>query len=255
MSKLVVMTGLFFLTAMLYASVGFGGGSSYSALLMISGTDFMLVPVLALACNIAVVSGNVWRYGKARLLNLSKIWPLLVVSIPAAWVGGRLEISETLFVGMLWIALFLAGTRLLLSRPVPDDVTVKPVNAAATAAIGGGIGFYAGLVGIGGGIFLAPILHFIKWDNARQIAATCSLFILVNSLAGILGHIQKLNHLSRLGDAVSYWPLLLAVIAGGFIGNHMGVFRLSETALKRATGVLILIVAVRLAIRWAGLIS
>lgn len=250
------LAGLFFVTALLYASVGFGGGSTYTALLVLSGTEYYLIPVIALSCNILVVSGNTIRYARAGLLEIGKIWPLIILSIPAAWLGGRLNTSETIFIGLLWVALALAGMRLVFSSESQSDPdTQQNVPIWKSALIGGGIGFYSGLVGIGGGIFLAPLLHALRWGTARTIAATCSLFILVNSLSGLWGQLSKLDALSRLSEAVSFWPLLPAVLLGGFIGNHWGVFRLSERWLKRLTGILILVVAIRLALRWIGLIS
>lgn len=253
--KIALLAGLFFLTACLYASVGFGGGSTYTALLVISGTDYRLVPVIALICNILVVTGNVTRYSRAGLIDFKRILPLVITSIPAAWIGGRLNISETVFIGLLWVALLIAGLRLVFDRkPSTDTGHPKSYRKFLNPVIGGGIGFYSGLVGIGGGIFLAPVLHFLRWGSALQIAATCSLFIFVNSLSGIWGQMIKLDSLSKLGDVVTYWPLIPAVIIGGLIGNYMGVTRFSDTHLKRLTGALILLVALRLAWRWFHLI-
>ena len=253
--KIALLAALFFLTALLYASVGFGGGSTYTALLVISGTDYRLVPVLALTCNILVVSGNVWRYRRAGLIDFKKIWPLIIISVPAAWLGGRMHISETLFIGLLWAALLFAGTRLLLNRQTPDIAATSKKRAVwLSPLIGGGIGFYAGLVGIGGGIFLAPVLHFMRWGSAKHIAAACSLFILVNSMSGIWGQMMKLGDLLIIDQTLAYWPILPAVIIGGLIGNHIGITRLSDTLLKRLTGGLIVFVALRLAWRWAYLV-
>lgn len=252
--KIIGLAGLFFVTACLYASVGFGGGSTYTALLAISGTDYHLIPVIALICNILVVSGNVTRYTRAGLLDFGRILPLIIFSVPAAWLGGRLEISETVFIGLLWAALLIASVRLLFGKKPQTEITTSNNKYNfMNACIGGFIGFYSGLVGIGGGIFLAPILHFMRWGTALQIAATCSLFILVNSLSGIWGQMTKLDNLARLGDITPYWPLFPAVILGGLIGNFIGVTRLSDTLLKRLTGALILVVALRLAWRWLNL--
>jgi len=254
--KIALLAGLFFITALLYASVGFGGGSTYTALLIMSGIDYRLVPIVALSCNILVVSGNTIRYHRERLISWGRIWPLVCLSIPAAWMGGRLDIPQHIFIGLLAFALFIAAIRLLTTQKqhdVPRDNQNTPIWL--NALIGGGIGFYAGLVGIGGGIFLAPILHILRWGHAKHIAASCSLFILVNSIAGIGGQFTKLNSLALASEAVNLWPLLPAVFIGGFIGNHLGVFKISEIWLKRITGFLILAVAIRLTLRWISLIS
>ena len=250
----LILAGLFFLTAALYASVGFGGGSTYTALLAVSGTDYLLIPIISLSCNILVVSGNALRYGREKLIHWAGIWPLIILSVPAAWLGGRLQISEALFVGLLCAALFIAGVRLVTQQQL-DAGEPRKQNLFVNAGIGGAIGFYAGLVGIGGGIFLAPVLHFLKWGSAKTIAAACSLFILVNSISGMLGQAVKLGDMSKLSDAMAYWPVIPAVLLGGFLGNHIGVFKISDTGLKRLTGMLILLVAARLAFRWIGLIT
>jgi len=254
--KLALLAGLFFITALLYASVGFGGGSTYTALLFMSGTDYLLIPIIALCCNILVVSGNALRYAREGLISWGRVWPLICLSMPAAWIGGRIVVPQHIFIGLLAIALFIAGTRLLMTqKPKTADIDRRKTPVWLNAIIGGAIGFYAGLVGIGGGIFLAPILHVLRWGHTKQIAATCSLFILVNSVAGIGGQFTKLNDLSLASDALAFWPLLPAVFIGGFIGNHLGVFKLSEVWLKRITGLLILSVAIRLALRWISLIN
>ena len=245
---------LFFITAALYASVGFGGGSTYNALLVMADTDMRVMPLIALACNIIVVSGNVVRYYRAKLLTFRRYIPLVILSIPMAWLGGSLPISQKLFIGLLAIALIFAGTRLLATSFGPSR-GIAPVDApnlgsVPTALIGGGVGFYAGLVGIGGGIFLAPILHFARWGSAKSIAAACSFFILVNSVAGLAGQSSKLIDLGQIQAAYDYWPLLPAVFFGGLIGNYMGVFKFSEIWVKRLTAILILYVALRLTLKW-----
>lgn len=254
--KLILLAALFFITALLYASVGFGGGSTYTALLIMSGTDYRLIPIIALSCNILVVSGNVVRYTRAGLIDWQRIWPLICLSIPAAWLGGRIVIAQDIFIGLLAIALFIAAIRLLTSqKTVAAKIETQNTPKWINAVIGGAIGFYAGLVGIGGGIFLAPMLHALRWGRAQQISASCSLFILVNSIAGIGGQFTKLNSLSLTHEAAAFWPLLPAVFIGGFIGNHLGVFKVSELWLKRLTGLLILIVAVRLSVKWIEVVA
>ncbi|MEH6696585.1 MAG: sulfite exporter TauE/SafE family protein [Hyphomonas sp.] len=247
----IALACLFFFTAILYSSVGFGGGSTYNALLIMFGTDFRIVPIVALACNIIVVSGNVLRYMRAGLMKVRTLAPAMVFSIPMAWVGGRIPINETLFTSLLGIVLLATG--LLMLVQARNEATwqprASPVPAIWLMPAGAATGLLAGLVGIGGGIFLAPILYAVRWGEAKQIAAACSLFILVNSASGIIGQAGKLSDMGIVSLALPYWPLLLAVAIGGWIGNAFGVFRLPPARVRQATGVLILIVAIRLLAR------
>jgi len=246
---------LFFVIALLYAAVGFGGGSTYNALLVLNGTNYRILPAIALACNIVVVTGGLWRFTKAGLVDAKALTPFMAASIPAAWLGGRLPISETVFIGLLGASLLLSGLRLLWQRDVVDISKQKkqtPIGIAALA--GGSIGLLSGLVGIGGGIFLAPVLYALRWDTPRKIAAACSLFILVNSIAGLTGQVMKLSEGDLLSLVQPFWPLLIAVFIGGQIGSWMASKRLEPLILKQLTAVLILYVAGRLIFRWMNIV-
>lgn len=244
--KLTALALFFALTACLYASVGFGGGSTYTALLVAGDIDYALIPIIALSCNIAVVTGNTLRYSRAKLIPWKKLWPFLVFSVPAAWLGGRLDISETLFIGLLAVALLFTGVRLIRSAGQTERSDIKEVSTSLSGFIGASIGFYSGLVGIGGGIFLAPILYALSWGRAKTIAAASSVYILFNSIAGFLGQFMKLSDSNSFSEALAFWPLIPAVIIGGFIGNHVGLKYISQTLIQRLTGILILVVALRL---------
>lgn len=249
------LIGLFFIVAAIYAAVGFGGGSTYNALLVLSGTDYRILPTIALACNIVVVSGGVWRFSREGLLDVKALAPFLFASVPAAWIGGRLPISEILFVGLLGGALLLSGLRLLLQREfVLETHERRSISGWQSGVIGGAIGLLSGLVGIGGGIFLAPVLYSLRWNTPRKIAAACSLFILVNSVAGLSGQVMKLSDSEILSLAIPYWPLLPAVFLGGHIGSWMASKHFDPIILKRLTAALILYVAARLLLRWLGLL-
>ena len=250
------LASAFFVTAALYASVGFGGGSTYTALLAVSGASLALVPVVSLVCNITVVAGNSWRFARAGLVPWKALGPILAASIPAAWLGGRLVVSETVFLGLLWIALLVAGMRLVLARPVLDKAP-QPRSSLTSVGIGAAVGFYSGIVGIGGGIFLAPLLHALRWDRPHRIAASASVFILANSASGLIGQLQKLSATGSTGlpDVLGYWPLVLAVFLGGTIGNRLSIGWLKPEHLRRLTGVLVTLVAIRLAWRWTALLG
>lgn len=239
-----VLTIAFAITAALYASVGFAGGSTYNALLALAGVDHRVFPIVALVCNLIVATGGTIRFGRAGLVPWRRLAPLLALSIPAAWIGGMLPISKLLFLWLLGASLLAAGILLLLQRERDEDSERIPLLGLAIAAP---IGLLSGIVGIGGGIFLAPVLHLIGWDRAKRVAASASVFILANSIAGLGGQLTKVaGHPELIDSAIGYWPLALAVLIGGQIGSRAGVQLLPPIWLRRMTALLILYVAVRL---------
>ncbi|MBQ0772922.1 MAG: sulfite exporter TauE/SafE family protein, partial [Sphingomonadales bacterium] len=202
---------LFALTAALYASVGFGGGSTYIALLALAELDYRALPVIALLCNIIVVTGGTLRFQWRGLIDWPKIWPILLLSVPAAWLGGRMVLEQQSFMLLLGLSLAAAGL-LLIIEPFIKRAGDSVRNGQWTGhrlfapAIGTGIGFLSGMVGIGGGIFLAPILLLTRWSDSRRIAATASVFILVNSIAGLGGQLMKSGLSSGAEAVIAYWP-------------------------------------------------
>ncbi|MBA3896274.1 MAG: sulfite exporter TauE/SafE family protein [Sphingomonadaceae bacterium] len=234
----------FLLTAALYASVGFAGGSTYTALLWLWKVDYRLLPPLSLLCNAIVATGGTIRFARAGLIPWRRVLPLVTVSAPLALLGGLTPIKEAHFLALLGASLLVAGLLLLFQRERAETSRVR-AGRPSDAAIGGAVGYLSGVVGIGGGIFLAPILHLTRWGRAREIAATASLFILVNSIAGLIGQFAKLGTggAARLLD---WWPLFAAVLIGGQIGSHAGIKLLPPVAVRRATALLILYVAAQL---------
>ncbi len=245
---MIILSILFFVTAILYASVGFGGGSTYLALLLIWGVPYYIFPVIALICNIFVVSGNSFNYIKAGNLNIKLLIPYLVGSIPLAFIGGSLEIDKNLFEIFLFIVLGIAGTLLLINFKSYDDngSTYKNVPILISILIGGILGFVSGVVGIGGGIFLSPILFLIKAAKPKHIITTASLFILINSISGVIGQLTKNVVLS---DISNYWYLFLIVIIGGHIGNFISLKIFPSRLLALVTSGLVLFVAIRMGIK------
>jgi uncharacterized membrane protein YfcA len=234
----------FFFVALLYAMVGFGGGTSYIAILTLSGTDFKLIPVLALICNLLVVTSGCWQFARSEHFKWSFIWPFCVSSVPMALLGGMMRISERTFMILLGSSLLVVALKLLiLDRFTKGDYGVKPTSRVGALCIGGGLGLLSGMVGIGGGIFLSPLLLLLRWATPKQIAATAAFFILVNSVSGLIGQLSK----GVPTDAIaSNWLLFVAVLLGGQIGSRMGVSqRVSQRGIIDVTAILVLIVAVR----------
>ena len=245
---MIILSILFFVTAILYASVGFGGGSTYLALLLIWGVPYHIFPVIALICNIFVVSGNSFNYIKAGNLNLKLLIPYLVGSIPLAFIGGSLEIDKNLFEIFLFIVLGIAGTFLLINFKSYDDnvSSYRNIPILISILIGGILGFVSGVVGIGGGIFLSPILFLIKAAKPKHIVTAASLFILINSISGVIGQLTKNVVLS---DISNYWYLFLIVIIGGHIGNFISLKIFPSRLLALVTSGLVLFVAIRMGIK------
>ena len=246
---MLLLAILFFVTAILYSSVGFGGGSTYLALLLIWEVPYFIFPVLALSCNIIVVSGNCVNYIKAGNLNLKLLIPYLVGSIPLAYFGGSLNIEKNLFEILLFVVLTAAGALLLFNFRSYDDrnTSYKNIPTLFSILIGGILGFISGVVGIGGGIFLSPILFLFRVDKPKYIVTTASLFILINSISGIIGHLTKNNVLIEISN---YWYLLVAVLIGGQLGNFLNLKIFPTKILALITSILVLFVAIRMGIRF-----
>ena len=236
---------LFFATSTIYSSVGFGGGSTYLALLLLWGIPYTIFPVIALSCNIIVVTGNCINYSRAGNLNLKFLAPYLVGSIPMAFIGGALSIEKELFEILLFITLLLAGLFLLINFKTYNDneESLRKIPLPLSILIGGVLGFVSGVVGIGGGIFLSPILFLLRAAKTKVIITAASVFILINSLSGIVGQLTKNQILEQL---VNYWPLLIAVLIGGQIGNFLNIKILPTKILALTTSALVLFVALRM---------
>ena len=242
---MIILSILFFVTAILYASVGFGGGSTYLALLLLWGVPYFIFPVVALTCNIIVVSGNCFNYIRAGNLNLKLLIPYLIGSIPLAFIGGSLPIEKEFFEILLFVVLTIAGVLLLFKFNSYDDKIeiFRKIPILVSILIGGILGFVSGVAGVGGGIFLSPILFLLKAGKPKHIVTTASLFILINSLSGIFGQLTKNTILSEIQN---YWFLFLAVLIGGQIGNFLNLKIFPTRILALVTAALVLFVAIRM---------
>ena len=242
---MIILSILFFITAILYSSVGFGGGSTYLALLLIWNIPYYIFPVIALFCNILVVTGNSINYIRAGNHNIKLLIPFLIGSIPFSFLGGTLIINKEIFEILLFIVLSIAGLLLMVNNKSYEkkEIKVKKLNFIISFLIGSILGIVSGTVGIGGGIFLSPILFLLKADRPKNIATSASLFILINSISGIFGQLSKEN---ILNEVLLYWPLFFAVIIGGFLGNFLNLKIFSSRVLVLMTSVLVIFVAARM---------
>lgn len=239
---------LFFIIAILYSSVGFGGGSSYLAILALTGIAFTQIRSISLLCNIAVVSLNVFHYQKQRLYDWKKVIPIISFSIPLAFIGGFIEVNKNIFFILLGFTLLLTSFVMWFNKKiVSKHVNTNQINLSKNSSYAGIIGFISGMVGIGGGIFLAPLLHLRQWDTPKRIAATASLFILLNSISGIIGY--SLNSNISL-DWILTAMLIIVVLAGSFLGNRISRQFLTPIQIKKGTAILIAFVSIRILIKY-----
>jgi len=244
---MTILSILFFVTALIYSSVGFGGASTYLALLLLWGVPYHIFPIIALACNIIVVSGNSLNYSRAGNLNIKLLLPYLLGSVPFAFIGGLVQIEKELFEIILFLVLVIAGVLLLFNFKSYEDnsSSYKNLPIYLSILIGLILGFVSGIVGIGGGIFLSPILYLFRVAKPKHITTVVSLFILINSIFGLIGQLSKNINLFELQD---FLYLLLAVLIGGQIGNFVSLKLLPSKILALITSLLVIFVATRIGI-------
>ena len=245
---MITLSTFFFITAILYSSVGFGGGSTYLALMLIFDIPYYIFPIIALFCNIIVVSGNSINYIRSGNLNLKLLTPYLVGSIPFAILGASISIEKEIFEILLFFILIIAGIFLLIGSKSFDknQIKIKQIPKILSISIGSVIGFISGIVGIGGGIFLSPLLFLMKAGYPKHIATTASLFILINSIFGVAGQLTK-NIV--FNEFLNYWPLFLVVLMGGQVGNFLNIKFLTNKTLALITSLLVIFVAARMGFR------
>lgn len=233
---------VFFFIALFYSSVGFGGGSSYLAILSLFLTDFHEIRSTALLLNICVVSIGTIMFIKNRVFNFKLFWPFMISSIPLAFLGAQLKLSQKIFFLILGCALILSGLFLIL-KYLQKNLESKEFSNPKKFLLGGFVGLLSGVSGIGGGIFLSPVLNIMKWANPRIIAALASVFILVNSAAGLVGlQVAGTFHINY--DLILL--LILAVLLGGTIGSYLSSKKFNLRFLGILTAILVLYVGLRL---------
>jgi uncharacterized membrane protein YfcA len=250
---LLVLVPLFFAISFVYSSVGFGGGSSYTAILILAGISIFSVPPISLVLNVIVSCMAFLSYIKAQYFSPKLSLPFLS-SIPFAFYTGQMILPQKTIIIIFIITLFAASAALLTSKRTTknqqESETKRSTNlnyikmAIIGIPIGALLGSVAGLVGIGGGIWLSPLLILTGLANPKQSAATASLFILTNSISGFAAH-----SISKPLDLYFLLPLACVVLAGGIIGSRLGAFRFDHDKIRMIIGAIVAVAAINLTIK------
>lgn len=234
--------------AALYSAVGHGGASGYLAAMALAGLAPEVMKPTALALNVLVAGLALWRFSRAEGFAMRTFVLFAAPSVPMAFLGGRVLPPERLYLALVSVALAVAALRLLFRAPAGGGHdAARPVPLRPGLAWGGGIGFVSGLTGVGGGIFLNPVLQLTGWVSPRKAAAVVAAFVLVNSLAGLAGHWSSVG---TIPVAIAVWAP--AALAGGWLGTGLGARRFGTAALQRTLAVVLLLAAARLAVGAVG---
>ena len=236
---LVALTAAVFIVALLYSSVGHAGASGYIAVMSLLSLAPAEIKPIALALNILVASIGSWQFWRAGHFSWSVFWPFAVLSVPFAFLGGYLDLPTQVFKVIVGCVLLISAAQLLL-RP-PTEGESKPPAKPVALGVGAGLGLLSGLTGTGGGIFLTPLLIFMRWAKTKTASAVSALFILLNSASGLLGNISATKTFPDF--ALS---LLAAAGIGGAIGSHLGSRRLPPSVVKRLLGIVLIIAGLKL---------
>jgi len=229
-----------FLIAFLYASVGHGGASGYLALMALYGVSPEVMKPTALLLNLFVSAVAFFQYYRGGHFRNNLFWPLAIASVPMAFAGGLLTIDASVYKVILGILLVITVVRFLFFTNI-HNTELKEPKTWGSVVIGAVIGFLSGLIGIGGGIILSPILLLLRWSNMKQTAAISALFIFVNSLSGLAG--QLYSGMKFSGDMISY---VAVAFAGGLAGAWLGSLKLKSVALKNMLAAVLIVAAWKL---------
>jgi uncharacterized membrane protein YfcA len=241
MSEHILLLSLFiFLVAGLYASVGHGGASGYLALMTLMSMPIATIKPVALMLNIAVSLIAFIQFYRSGFFNKKLFIPLAIASVPAAYAGGLLSIDPHLYKQLLGGLLFISAIR--LAMPLKKEVlVVQHFNIVLVVMIGASIGFLSGMIGIGGGIILSPLLILVRYSDVKTTSGISALFIFVNSMAGLLGQMKQGIEFSS-----SMSVMIAVAIAGGLIGSYIGARQLNISMLKKVLAVVLFIASLKL---------
>ena len=237
----LLLAGCIFIAAILYSSVGHGGASGYLAAMALFGMAPAVMKPTALVLNIIVAAIATTKFYRAGCFNKSLFWQFAIGSIPCAFIGGSISIPTQIYRPIVGIVLLYAATRLGLTSSNSQPQPAHPVPIWLSISLGMIIGLLSGLTGVGGGIFLSPLLLLMGWAGMKEAAGVSAAFILVNSSAGLLGYLIKFP---TLPSSLWLWSICAAI--GGWIGSDYGSKRIGSTKLRRLLAVVLTIAGIKL---------
>jgi uncharacterized membrane protein YfcA len=228
---------LFFLIAFTYSSVGLGGGSSYTALMAILGFGALAIPMISLSLNLIATSVGSYNFLRNRHARFRLILPFLVTSIPMAYLGGALNLPKDIFYWVLLVSLCFVATRIYFWKNTSFSLNIDQSGKIIISLLSGSIlGLLAGIAGIGGGIFLVPLIIVLGLGTEKEAAACGAIFIWLNSLFGLAARLQY-----NAIDLTDYVPLVVAVLLGAVLGSHLGSSRLAPKTMEKILGLIIIV--------------
>lgn len=240
-TAVIVLAVAIFVMAALYSSVGHAGASGYLAAMALAGLAPAVMKPTALTLNILVALIAAARFYRAGFFSWRVFLPFAATSIPFAFLGGALSLPGNVYQKLVGLALLFAAFRLWMHAAARADAEAKPAPVAAALALGAGIGLLSGVTGVGGGIFLSPVLLLAGWAETRQASGVAAAFILVNSVAGLAGHLASVR---MVPDSIYLWGA--AALAGGLVGTELGRRRLATVTLRRVLAAVLVIAGLKM---------
>jgi len=239
----ILMALLFFIVSFAYSSVGLGGGSSYTALMAVFGVSYLVIPTVSLILNLFVTSVGSFNFIRKGHGRSNLILPFVVSSVPMSYVGGSLTLPKEVFFGVLMASLIFVAIRIYLFESTSIQLNLKrPQQVILSLIVGSVLGLVAGIIGIGGGIYLVPLIIILGLGTEKEAAACGAIFIFVNSFSGLIARLQH-----NPVDIGPFVPLVAAVLIGGSLGSHMGSTRFSPRTMEKMLGLVIIVAILFLA--------
>ena len=236
----VLLVLLFFLVALVYSSIGLGGGSSYTSLMALFGFNILAIPIISLTLNIMVTSVGSYNYIRNKQAKLNLILPFLISSIPAAYLGGSFQLSKQIFYWVLLITLSFVAWKIYFWQNNSQSIEIESkYKVIISLAAGSLLGLIAGIVGIGGGIYLVPLIIALNLGSQKQAAACGVIFVWFNSCSGLLSRMQN-----NPVELTSYLPVVIAVLIGGYLGSYLGAYKFSARFMEKILGLVIIVALV-----------